>query len=802
MTISGTDIIVAADATLASNRSGVITCTVTGSGYTKSETATITQYPKTFAISPTSKTIAADITATTFSLVATAMSNLSCQISGITNATATLESVSADVYNVNISLPENTGMLSKTGTVTVSGTNAGQTFTKNATLTQTGVAMTITPSTKVINSARATFTVLCASDYTPNSLISSGTAQVTNYSYTYVGTTSGVKEYLLTIDLVRNTGNTDLTLTVTPSDTIGGITSSNSAVLTQRPSSEPSIVINPESLTVLAASTAAAFIYSAVGVSNLSVTISGSGSATLDTVNNTINIIIPANTGDTAITRVITVSGVDEDTQTVTGTATLIQSAVPPTASLVLSPSLVSYNGGTVNAVVTTNITNNTKILSSSESWISINDLTLTVAPNETGADRTATITVIVTSTDDPTVTATATAVLTQGQYGGVMTISPTTQIVDGIGARFNVYCIDCTPTGVTSNGDIDITGFTYTFVDIVDGKDHYTLDLALSPNMTASTLVSTIVPYSADATGESATLSQRPFTGIDVTPSTHNFEATGGSYLFSVYTNDINLSTLTVTISDSDISNLTATFNAAKTGLQVVCGASTNTSATSAVITVSGVTTGGLAVSKAITVTQDGATPYINISPKTQTVSSAAGRAYINVLSTFDVPSWSVSQDYTGTMVVSTVANDYDNSRVYVVYSANNTTNIKNLTLHIRGTSTSTGDTITATATIYQEAGLTAGITPVWKDVVYTDVTTGSFLEYHIDNDGETLYAGKIYKMPDESVIRYSVNDVVSNYLGNGITFSEGIEEIPNYSKDFSIITTGANHQLKVYNS
>lgn len=74
--------------------------------------------------------------------------------------------------------------------------------------------------------------------------------------------------------------------------------------------------------------------------------------------------------------------------------------------------------------------------------------------------------------------------------------------------------------------------------------------------------------------------------------------------------------------------------------------------------------------------------------------------------------------------------------------------------------------------------------------------------MEYHIDCDGETLYAGKIYKMPDEDAIKYSVNDVVSNYLGNGISFNEGIEEIPNYSKEFSIITTGADHQLKVYNS
>lgn len=64
--------------------------------------------------------------------------------------------------------------------------------------------------------------------------------------------------------------------------------------------------------------------------------------------------------------------------------------------------------------------------------------------------------------------------------------------------------------------------------------------------------------------------------------------------------------------------------------------------------------------------------------------------------------------------MIINSVSNDYANNRVQIIYGSNNTTSTRYLTLHIRGTSTSTGETITATATIYQDAGLTSGITPV----------------------------------------------------------------------------------------
>ena len=107
-----------------------------------------------------------------------------------------------------------------------------------------------------------------------------------------------------------------------------------------------------------------------------------------------------------------------------------------------------------------------------------------------------------------------------------------------------------------------------------------------------------------------------------------------------------------------------------------------------------------------------------------------------------------------------------------------------------------------TLTARIIQEEGVEPKVSPIWKDYS-NSATTDSFIEYHINLDGDIIYSGKAYKYPDNSKITWSINEAVSNYLGNGIYFTDGIHQIPDYSKDFFMeVNTGDKYIETFYNS
>lgn len=81
--------------------------------------------------------------------------------------------------------------------------------------------------------------------------------------------------------------------------------------------------------------------------------------------------------------------------------------------------------------------------------------------------------------------------------------------------------------------------------------------------------------------------------------------------------------------------------------------------------------------------------------------------------------------------------------------------------------------------------------------------MTENSFMEYHIDIADNIVYAGKIYKQPDSDVISFNIGDVASNHLHNSLVFSEGLNLMPDYVKDFKIVTNEATeYNQTIYNS
>jgi hypothetical protein len=67
--------------------------------------------------------------------------------------------------------------------------------------------------------------------------------------------------------------------------------------------------------------------------------------------------------------------------------------------------------------------------------------------------------------------------------------------------------------------------------------------------------------------------------------------------------------------------------------------------------------------------------------------------------------------------------------------------------------TFTQDGSYNTLTTQIIQQEGVEPDISPIWKEFVNSD-TADSFIEYHINLDGDIIYAGKAYKYPDSSKI------------------------------------------------
>lgn len=153
--------------------------------------------------------------------------------------------------------------------------------------------------------------------------------------------------------------------------------------------------------------------------------------------------------------------------------------------------------------------------------------------------------------------------------------------------------------------------------------------------------------------------------------------------------------------------------------------------------------------------------------------------------------------------MIIDSIVEDHTNNKVTVTYSSNETAYNKSEEFIVRGVVTGTGDYVVAAAIVTQEPGITTAISPIWKPISITDYSSNSFVEYHIDADGEILYAGKAHKYPGETAISFEINDVLSNYIGNSIVFQDGINKIQNYCKSFSVVTnSGRTAYETVYNS
>lgn len=93
-------------------------------------------------------------------------------------------------------------------------------------------------------------------------------------------------------------------------------------------------------------------------------------------------------------------------------------------------------------------------------------------------------------------------------------------------------------------------------------------------------------------------------------------------------------------------------------------------------------------------------------------------------------------------------------------------------------------------------------GLSPIWRDTIFTKNILNDTFEYHLDVDGQTVYAGKAYKYPDNDYIEFFLNNVVEDYLGNSLEFKDGLQVMNNYVKEITLLSDdGTDETFNFFN-
>ena len=188
-----------------------------------------------------------------------------------------------------------------------------------------------------------------------------------------------------------------------------------------------------------------------------------------------------------------------------------------------------------------------------------------------------------------------------------------------------------------------------------------------------------------------------------------------------------------------------------------------------------------------------------MRINPNTYSVLSRAGSVV------FTIEHFGIDPNYTVTTsgdMVGTISVDRTTDTVIYTYLSNTTSSPKTGQVIVSGVNEDQQQLVAA-AVITQASGVVSSISPIWNTVELAEDPLGSFTEYHIELDNSTIYAAKAYKYPGETLVKFNINDIASNYLGNGLSFTEGCREIPDYAKVFDVITSdGTNYSQTFYNS
>lgn len=178
------------------------------------------------------------------------------------------------------------------------------------------------------------------------------------------------------------------------------------------------------------------------------------------------------------------------------------------------------------------------------------------------------------------------------------------------------------------------------------------------------------------------------------------------------------------------------------------------------------------------------GQSAYLNVTPTAVTLTRASGHteflvSYSGLAST---PGVTMAE---GNMNI--VSATFDGQYITVVYGANTSALVKNQTMYITA-ATLDGSIIQREVQLKQN-GTGLPVAPVWRDYVLDIAAPGmAYVNYTITFNGETVYTGRAYAMPDAQGVTIFFNQLVKSYLSNAIDFDNGYQTSKNWMGNFTI--------------
>lgn len=789
---------------------GVITLTGTDyKGNVITETVNVIQkpYDSLIQLDPSSKTVNKAAGSTTYTLITDSIDSSTIRVSysgpSITNATRNGDTIT-------VTYRENPVVATRNNTVTVTATDIyGTSISATADLFQTGIDPTMTASNVNILSTQSNATSFVSTNGIglPATVVFNGEVNVTDYT---VSSTSGgfniniVTADNLTNSLLRSTAT--VTATVTEGQYTGETRTATFNIT--KFGLEGIITIDPEELTVKKAGQIVVFDVSLGNMQNDTVTAS---TGTFNQDKSQLTVTVGQNTSSSDRTINVVVSGTDTNGNTKSATAVINQYGIDPYIAITPSSRTLRFDVSNTSYSVTAYKVSNLSV--NIEGGVTIVDYDLTgstlsiiTADNEEQFSVMSIITITGTSENGETITATAT-LSKFGKGGGILVDSDYT-IPSNAGTLVIPYDLDqVDPDSIVAiaEGDIEITRVYVNREDRVIVIDYNANDSnsPINGRITVTGMGEDELPkYSIiDLTqlGNDIELIINPTyntLSYTATSSSATVTATGVSRTNMSYSGSIEPSSCTFNKNASEGGTISATFPENSTNVRKFL-----------YTTVTGYDHTGTIVTSSAVVEQgsDPSTgPYVFMfQPASQVIKvieASANNVYYSVSSYKG--NASVGYNITGFILTGkwgakpSVA--HSNGYPYVKIPLNtHPAERETLVVFVQN-----GSYNTLTSRIIQQEGVEPDVTPIWKEFVNSD-TADSFIEYHINLDGDIIYAGKAYKYPDSSKITWSINDAVSNYLGNGIQFTEGIHQIPDYAKDFYMETNTDKKYIETfYNS
>lgn len=724
----------------------------------------------------------------------------------MSTVTTNIGSFNSDKTILTVNVSANSNSTSRTFDITLSGVdNNGGSRSATAYIVQYGTDPSIEVGNIGIPNTQRVTTVSIGTNWVENLSVSfSGDVIIEDYSLTQ--TDNG---YELTITTPDNLENNPLYSTAVFT---GSVTTEPGQTVTKQVQvikygKEGVITVNPTSFVLkkIGGTITVDLLYANMDMSTIT-----ASDGTFNSDKSQLTCTIGANPNLTDRNLTITISGTDINGITRTATVTILQYGTDPYISITPSSRTLLNDESQATFSVTAYKTNNLTVAFNGALDIinySLENGTLTVetGPNEELLSIIELITITGTSDNGETITATAT--ITKFGTGGGLVIDPEFTIAGGADGENGMLIVPYLTDRIKENtvyafinGDIDVKSILV----IRDGKF---VAIEYTHNTSSESKVSTLTLTSYDEDDVprivTSTITQLPsqYT-FTIKPPIRWLEHTSGST-----TGTVKSENMTAVTSFNHFGDMDASYDNSLNGtINVTYQANSEVYAKWIALSITGVSSSGDTVVTSAWYIQrssnsdDYEFKFLDTSQYDITVDGGGRKIYYDIISTLgsDVIPYSITGFILKGYWTNLPSVRYNNGDPYLVIPINIREAVRSVELSFLQEQSYR----TLYAIVHQEEGAEPDVHPIWETSELTS-PNGTFIEYHITNDGDIIYAGKAYRFPEESETVWSVNDITSNYLGNGIYFTEGIQQIPNYAKDFFIGTSANAKYVKTfYNS